>query len=108
VRTAAATNVQRPAIVTPAWRTMVGPWKAQDSAGTCKVNLSSTATLDFYKASTSGCANKDLAKVSSWEYRDGEVYLYQSGGTVAARLKGGNQQLDGVLQSSGAALTMSK
>lgn len=98
----------RPVITTPTWRTMAGSWRAQDSTGNCKVTLSSAATLDFYKASTSGCSNKDLSKVSSWEYRDGEVYLYRSGGTVVARLKGSSGQLSGALQASGAALSMSK
>ena len=102
------TNTARPVISTPAWRTMLGRWKAQDASGNCRINLTSSPTLDFYKAGTSGCQNQDLAKVSSWEYRNGEVYLYQSGGTVAARLKAGTQQMDGVLQSSGAAVTLTK
>jgi len=102
------TSSVRPVITTPTWRTMLGRWRAQDANGSCRVNLTSVPTLDFYKAATSGCQNKDLSKVSSWEYRNGEVYLYQQGGTVAARLKAGTQQMDGVLQSSGAAITLSK
>ena len=33
-----------------------------------------------------------LARVNAWDYRK-EVYLYQSGGTVAARLRGGGSSL---------------
>ncbi len=97
-----------PVITTPTWRTMVGSWTAKDANGTCKVRLQSDSTLDFYRASTSGCANKDLSRVSSWEYRGGEVYLYQPGGTVAARLKGGAGNLEGVLTNSGAGLSLTK
>ena len=97
-----------PVITTPTWRTMVGGWTAKEASGSCKVTLSSTPTLDFYKAATSGCSNKDLSRVSSWEFRSGEVYLYQPGGTVAARLKAGSGSMDGVLTNSGAPLNLSK
>jgi hypothetical protein len=72
------------------------------------VQLSSAPALDLYKASTSGCSNKDLARISAWEYRDGEVYLYQPGGAVAARLRGGSGSLEGVLAKSGAPLRMTR
>src|SRR3712207_7504094 len=48
-------------------------------------SLSSTPALDLYRASASGCSNQDLSRVNAWDYRDGEVYLYQTGGAVAAR-----------------------
>ena len=67
---------------------------------------SSAPALDLYKASASGCPNKDLSKVTAWDYRDGEVYLYQPGGTVAARLRQGGGALDGALSKSGASLAM--
>ena len=105
---ARADNNVRPVITTPTWRTMVGPWTVTDASGSCRLNLSSRSTLDFYAASTSGCKNADVAKISSWEYRNGEVYLYRPGGTMVARVKAGTQQMEGVLQSSGANLTLSK
>ena len=37
---------------------------------------------------------------------DGEVYLYQPGGTVTARLRQGGGALDGALSKSGASLAM--
>lgn len=85
----------------------VGRWTAKEAAGACSVNLSSTPSLDLYRASTSGCANKDLQSVNAWEFRDGEVYLYARGGVVA-RLRDGGGQFNGVIAKSGAPLTLSK
>ena len=88
---------------------VVGSWTAKDATGAaCKVQLSSAPALDLYKASAGGCTNKDLGRVTAWDYRDGEVYLYQPGGTVAARLRAGGGALDGVLSKSGAPLTMAR
>lgn len=99
-----------PAPIVPSGRsTMVGAWTARDAAGaTCRVQLSSSPALDLYRASASGCANADLAKVTAWDYRDGEVYLYQPGGAVAARLRTGGGALEGVLAKSGAPLTLAR
>ena len=72
------------------------------------MQLSSAPALDLYKASASGCGNRDLARVTAWDYRDGEVYLYQPGGAVAARLRPGGGGLDGVLTKSGAPLTLTR
>lgn len=87
---------------------VVGGWNATDANGSCRVSLSSTPALDLYKASTSGCSNKDLSKVSAWDFRDGEVYLYQPGGTIAARLRQADGSLSGALSKSGAALTLAR
>ena len=87
----------------------VGSYTARDAAGsTCRVSLSSSPALDLYKASATGCGNKDLARVTAWDFRDGEVYLYQPGGSVAARLRGSGGELSGVLAKSGAPLTLSR
>jgi hypothetical protein len=88
---------------------MVGNWTAKDaSGGSCRVQLSSSPALDLYRASASGCGNQDLSKVNAWDYRDGEVYLYQQGGAVAARLRGSSGALNGVLAKSGAPLTLAR
>jgi len=88
---------------------MVGGWTAREATGgSCRIQLSSTPTLDLYRASSSGCANRDLQKITAWDYRDGEVYLYQQGGTVAARLRGGGSSLDGAVTKSGAGLSLSR
>ncbi|MEE7470389.1 hypothetical protein MPAR162_00335 [Methylorubrum populi] len=97
-----------PPVVATGRSSVVGSWNATDAAGSCKVSLSSTPSLDLYKASAAGCGNKDLAKVSAWDFRDGEVYLYQPGGTVAARLRQAGGSLDGALSKSGAPLSLAR
>lgn len=99
-----------PAPAAPASRTaMVGSWTARDaSGGSCRIQLSSSPALDLYRASASGCSNQDLSKINAWDYRDGEVYLYQTGGSVAARLRGSSSSLSGVLAKSGAPLTLGR
>jgi Protease inhibitor Inh len=99
-----------PAPAAPSSRTaMVGSWTARDaSGGSCRVQLSSSPALDLYRASASGCSNQDLARVNAWDYRDGEVYLYQTGGSVAARLRGSSGSLSGVLAKSGAPLSLGR
>lgn len=89
---------------------IIGSWTAREATGgTCRVQLSSAPTLDLYRASSSGCANRDLQRITAWDYRDGEVYLYQQGGTVAARLRAsGSNALDGAVTKSGAALSLNR
>jgi hypothetical protein len=99
-----------PQVAAPSGRSsVVGGWTAREATGgTCRVQLSSSPALDLYKASASGCANRDLARVTAWDYREGEVYLYQPGGAVAARLRPSGGSMDGVLAKSGAPLALSR
>ncbi len=103
-----APTAPRPASVTR--DSVVGGWTAREATGgSCRVQLSSSPTLDLYRASSSGCANRDLQRITAWDYRDGEVYLYQQGGTVAARLRAGSgSALDGAVTKSGAALSLNR
>jgi hypothetical protein len=89
---------------------VVGGWTAREATGgSCRVTLSSTPALDLYRANASGCANRDLQKVTAWDYRDGEVYLYQPGGSVAARLRvSDGSSLGGVIARSGAGISMTR
>lgn len=97
------------AIAAPSRSSVVGGWTAREATGTtCRVQLSSSPALDLYKASASGCANKDLARITAWDYRDGEVYLYQPGGTIAARLRSAGSAMQGALAKSGAPVTLSR
>ena len=108
-RPAAAPAPAAPALPAASGRSgVVGAWTARVAGASCRVRLSSTPALDLYRAGATGCANGDLAKISAWDYRDGEVYLYQSGGTVAARLRSVEGALSGVLAKSGAPLTLSR
>ena len=105
-------SIAPPPIAAPApsgRSSVVGGWNAQEaSGGSCRVQLSSSPALDLYKATAAGCANRDLARVTAWDYRDGEVYLYQPGGTVAARLRAGGGGLEGVIAKSSAPLSLKR
>jgi hypothetical protein len=89
---------------------VIGGWTAREATGgTCRVQLSSSPALDLYRASAGSCQNKELQKVTAWDFRDGEVYLYQPGGAVAARLRvndGGS--MSGAVARSGAGLSLSR
>lgn len=89
---------------------VIGGWTAREATGgSCRVQLSSSPALDLYRASAAGCANRDLQKITAWDYRDGEVFLYQPGGSVAARMKvNSGSSLAGVIARSGASLTLSR
>lgn len=89
---------------------IVGAWTAREATGTsCRVQLSSAPTLDLYRASASGCSNRDLQTVNAWDYRNGEVYLYQSGGSVVARLRASDGgAMSGAVTKSGAALSLNR
>lgn len=89
---------------------VIGSWTAREANGaSCRVQLTSAPALDRYKANASGCANKDLQKATTWDYQDGEVYLYQPGGNVVARLKAQDAAaMSGVVAKSGAGLTLSR
>jgi hypothetical protein len=89
---------------------VIGNWTAKEATGSsCRVQLSSAPALDLYRANAAGCANRDLQKVTAWDYRDGEVYLYQQGGTVVARLRtSGGGAMDGAITKSGAGLSLNR
>jgi len=89
---------------------VIGNWTAREATGgSCRVQLSSSPALDLYRASAAGCSNRDLQKVTAWDYRNGEVYLYQQGGTVVARLRASSGgSMDGAVTKSGAALSLSR
>lgn len=89
---------------------VIGNWTAREATGgSCRVQLSSSPALDLYRANAWGCSNRDLQKVTAWDYRNGEVYLYQQGGTVVARLRASDGgSMNGAVTKSGAALSMSR
>ncbi|MFN3688307.1 AprI/Inh family metalloprotease inhibitor [Salinarimonas sp.] len=87
----------------------VGTWRVSEPGGTtCRVTLSSTPSLDLYRASTSGCQNEDMSRVSAWDLRNDEVFLYRQGGAVAARLRAGTGSMQGVLSRSGAPVALAR
>lgn len=93
----------------PSRTAVIGNWTAREAAGgSCRVTLSSSPSLDLYKASSAGCQSRDLQRVTAWELRGDEVYLYESGGAVAARLKQSGNSFQGASAKSGAPITLSK
>jgi hypothetical protein len=94
----------------PPTRTSVtGNWSAKEaSGGACRVTLSTTPTLDLYKASSNGCKTREMQRVTAWELRGEEIYLYESGGAVAARLRKSGAGYEGASAKTGAPITMSK
>ncbi|MGJ3264399.1 MAG: AprI/Inh family metalloprotease inhibitor [Salinarimonas sp.] len=89
--------------------TFVGTWRASEpGGGSCRVTLSSTPSLDLYRASSSGCQNEDLSRVSAWDLQGDQVYLYRQGGAVAARLGATPGAMSGALSRSGAPVALSR
>lgn len=93
----------------PSQSRLTGNWSVnQGGQGKCSLTLSNAPALDLYRATTSGCA-AGLAKVNAWELRGSEIYLYERGGGVAARLKqGGDRSFNGALAKSGAPVSINK
>ncbi|MCG6121759.1 MAG: protease inhibitor Inh/omp19 family protein [Microvirga sp.] len=88
---------------------IVGTWRASEpGGGSCSVTLSSTPVLDLYRASASQCSNAEMSRINSWDLRGEEVYLYQQGGAVAARLQARSGSMQGVISRSGAPLSMAR
>ncbi len=93
----------------PTRTSVTGNWTAKEaSGGTCRVTLSSTPTLDLYKASSGGCQSRELQRISAWELRGEEVYLYEPGGGVAARLKQTGRNFEGTAAKTGAPVILTK
>jgi Protease inhibitor Inh len=93
----------------PSQSRLTGGWSvAQGSGSKCRLTLSNSPALDLYKAQTTGCGT-GLTKVNAWELRGDEIYLYEQGGGVAARLKQtGNSSFNGSTAKSGAPVSISK
>jgi len=99
-----------PAVSSGPSRTAVtGAWTLREGSGsTCRVQLSSSPSLDLYKASAAGCGSQDLQRITAWDYRDGEVFLYAPGGNVVARARGEGGALAGAVTRSGAPISLSR
>ncbi|MFM9975475.1 MAG: AprI/Inh family metalloprotease inhibitor [Beijerinckiaceae bacterium] len=95
--------------VAPSRTSVTGNWTAKEAAGgTCRMLLSSAPTLDLYKASSTGCQSRELQRVSAWELRGEEIYLYEPGGGIAARLKQSGRNFEGSSAKTGAPVTLTK
>lgn len=97
------------ATAAPTRSSVTGNWQLSESAGTrCRLTLSSAPKLDLYGAGTSGCAAKELQRVNAWELSGSEIILYEAGGAVVARLRGGGTSFAGASTRSGAPISIAK
>jgi hypothetical protein len=88
---------------------VTGNWTLSEaSGGRCKATLSSAPALDVYKASTSGCKSREMQRITAWELRGSDIYLYEQGGAVAAKLQQSGSSFSGATAKSGAPVTLSK
>ena len=97
-----------PGVFTPPRRasSYAGTWKATDGAGrSCLVHLSSVASLDLYKASTSKCSSEALRGINLWRFEETRVTLLSRGAEIA-RLEGTEASLSGTLSGAGTPLKM--
>lgn len=87
---------------------MTGNWNASTAGGvSCRLHLSSVATLDLYKASTANCGNKTLQSINAWSLRNGQLALY-SRGNVVLRASGESGIMHGVLEGTGVMVRLSR
>ncbi len=87
---------------------VVGSWSvAEQNGGSCRLSLSSAPFVDLSRASTSGCSPA-LAKVNAWKLEGGEIVLFETGGAVAARLRGGGSSFSGAAVKTGAPVSISR
>ncbi len=87
---------------------VVGSWKVSEQNGTsCRLALSSAPFVDLSRASTSGCSPA-LARVNAWKLDNGEIVLFETGGAVAARLRGGGGSFNGAAVKTGAPVSISR
>lgn len=92
----------------PTRSSVTGNWNVKEASGSCRITLSSSPKLDLYGANTAGCQSRELQKVTAWELRGEEVYLYEPGGAVAARLKARGRSMDGSIAKTGAPIGLTK
>ena len=88
--------------------TVVGSWHLAGGAGGCQLNLSLTTWKGGSRASTRGCANEDLAKVSAWSYDGGTVVLKDGEGGTVARLSAQGESAMSGATAGGASVVASR
>ena len=88
--------------------TVVGSWRLAGGGGGCQLNLSLTSWKGGSRASTRGCSNEDLAKVSAWSYDGGTVVLKDNDGAPVARLAAQGESAMSGATATGAAVVASR
>ncbi|MBZ6078577.1 protease inhibitor Inh/omp19 family protein [Microvirga sp. WGZ8] len=85
---------------------LAGRWTLKEANGVCQVQLSTSSTLDLYKASTSSCKNAALQEINTWALRDGSVELYAKGRLVMRLQENGSDYVGMV--DRGQVITMTR
>jgi hypothetical protein len=92
----------------PTTSRVVGGWRlAEQSGSSCRLTLSSAPFVDLSRASTSGCSPA-LAKVNAWKLENDEIVLFETGGSVAARLRQGGGGFNGAAVKTGAPISIAR
>lgn len=84
-----------------------GRWALRTGRDTCQIQLSTSSTLDLYKASTSRCQDAALREVNTWILRGHVIELY-SKGRVVAHLQPNGSTYTGLIENRGLPVTMTR
>lgn len=81
-----------------------GRWVLRLGRDTCQIQLSTSSTLDLYKASTSRCNDARLRDVNTWALRGESLELY-SKGRVIVHLEPNGSAYSGRIENRGLSMT---
>ncbi|MCB8823543.1 AprI/Inh family metalloprotease inhibitor [Microvirga rosea] len=90
---ASSSPPQPPAQQVRSVSSLVGKWTVTDANTSCQIQLSSSATLDLYKASTGNCGIQALRDVNTWSLRNQEIALYAKGRIVGRLQESGSEYI---------------
>jgi hypothetical protein len=65
---------------------LLGAWTVSAAGDSCQLFVTLTTWSGGYRASTKGCSNATLQKVSAWNLEGSQVQLFNDSGATVARL----------------------
>jgi hypothetical protein len=65
---------------------LLGGWTINAAGETCQLFMTLTTWSGGYRASTRGCKNPELQKISAWNLEGSQVQLFNDSNTTVARL----------------------
>ena len=65
---------------------LLGGWTITAAGDSCQLFMTLTTWSGGYRASTKGCGNAALQKISAWNMEGNQVQLLNDSGTTVARL----------------------
>ncbi|QFU17670.1 AprI/Inh family metalloprotease inhibitor [Microvirga thermotolerans] len=84
-----------------------GRWTMKIGKDACQLHLSTSSTLDLYKASSSNCAESALREINTWNVRADDLELYAKGRLVA-RLQRSGSAYAGMIEGKGIPVLISR